>query len=33
MSNVIVKENETLGQRFTQIQEKLCEGWHPAGDS
>ena len=33
MSNVIVKENRDVRQRFTQIQKKLCKGWNSAGDS
>ena len=33
MSNVIVKDNEIIRQRFTQIQKKLRKGWYSAGDS
>ena len=33
MSNVIVKENETLDSALRRFKKKLCKSWHSAGDS
>mgnify|MGYP000338074768 CR=1 FL=1 len=32
MSNVIVKENETLDSALRRFKRKLCKGWYSAGN-